>query len=70
MVLGQSARKNLYCHFKNQQNQNQNPETAAKVQNQNSPISVQNKKSATSLQNKKPATSIQNKKNQPIAFKI
>ena len=53
MVLGQSARENLYCHFKNQQNQNQNPETTAKVQNQNSPISVQNKKSATSIQNKK-----------------
>ena len=61
MVLGQSARENLYCHFKNQQNQNQNPETTAKVQIQNSPISVQNKKSATSLQNQK---------NQPIVFKI
>ena len=31
MILGQSARENLYCHFKNQQNQNQNPETTAKV---------------------------------------
>ena len=61
MILGQSARENLYCHFKNQQNQNQNPETTAKVQNKKKPAnSVQNLKPATSIHDQKSATTVQN----------